>query len=356
MKKVVSIIFLICFYFTSTAQIKKTAIPTSESLQKEIIKYDSLRSISHKNYKSHIGQTLYLKENKDPSSISVYYNFFTTPNPYAKMPFDFAEITYRPVKTANNDYSYKSDYEFMKGRYFDVVDLIFDDEYKSNWMELKETETGDLLYYEIDNLTDFRIFLTLGYFEKLKRNWIGNDFVFLHGDVLLKNTGLKSYTDKSKLIEIPNKSLLKCIDIIIEDGGNNDMYAVLEDNQGNTIIYSINEPYAADVSFGSFNLEKDHYLYLNNLDLKRFDIYKKELKDSEEYKASLIKKYGKSNADKILKGIVSIGFTKEMCIESWGNPKDINSTTGTYGKHEQWVYSYDRYLYFENGKLTTIQD
>lgn len=54
---------------------------------------------------------------------------------------------------------------------------------------------------------------------------------------------------------------------------------------------------------------------------------------------------------------VSIGMTKNQVINSnWGNPKDINKTTTAYGVREQWVYSGYRYLYFENGILTSIQD
>lgn len=47
-----------------------------------------------------------------------------------------------------------------------------------------------------------------------------------------------------------------------------------------------------------------------------------------------------------------------MCRESWGEPDDINRTTGSWGTHEQWVYGeYDcDYLYFENGVLTSIQN
>ena len=73
-------------------------------------------------------------------------------------------------------------------------------------------------------------------------------------------------------------------------------------------------------------------------------------------KNNLIKKYGESIANDMLKGYVRIGWTKEMCIEAWGRPKDINKTTGNYGVHEQWVYGGGNYLYFENGKLTTIQN
>ena len=35
--------------------------------------------------------------------------------------------------------------------------------------------------------------------------------------------------------------------------------------------------------------------------------------------------------------------------------KDINKTVGSWGIHEQWIYS-SHFLYFENGILTSWQD
>jgi hypothetical protein len=58
----------------------------------------------------------------------------------------------------------------------------------------------------------------------------------------------------------------------------------------------------------------------------------------------------------IQKGKVKVGMSKETCRLSWGEPEDINKASGTYGTHEQWVYSSGSYLYFENGKLTSIQN
>jgi hypothetical protein len=90
---------------------------------------------------------------------------------------------------------------------------------------------------------------------------------------------------------------------------------------------------------------------------------KKELQEKENaqkevavHRMKLIKKYGKHYANIILEGSVQIGMTKQMCIESWGKPEDINTTIGSYGRHEQWVYGNGNYLYFENGILTTIQN
>lgn len=146
------------------------------------------------------------------------------------------------------------------------------------------------------------------------------------------------------------------------------------------------------VKFDNTNeLELDGFLFKNDyIDLeeyKRFyesySIYKEQrieeeklaqIQEEEEYKKKeeewrkkiekeqaekytrLTKTYGKAIADDMMKKNVRIGWTKQMCIESWGKPKDINKTTTQYSVREQWVYGNGNYLYFENGKLTTIQN
>lgn len=53
---------------------------------------------------------------------------------------------------------------------------------------------------------------------------------------------------------------------------------------------------------------------------------------------------------------VSIGMTtEEVLTEGWGRPIDINTTVTSNGKLEQWVYKGNKYLYFEDGVLTSIQ-
>jgi hypothetical protein len=62
----------------------------------------------------------------------------------------------------------------------------------------------------------------------------------------------------------------------------------------------------------------------------------------------------------ILEGKICLTMTKDEVVASWGNPYDINRTVGSWGVHEQWVYGGDisnrKYLYFENGVLTSWQD
>lgn len=58
----------------------------------------------------------------------------------------------------------------------------------------------------------------------------------------------------------------------------------------------------------------------------------------------------------ISKGKVQIGMSKDECILSWGHPKSINTTTNSYGVNEQWVYGEGSYLYFKDGKLSSVQN
>lgn len=56
----------------------------------------------------------------------------------------------------------------------------------------------------------------------------------------------------------------------------------------------------------------------------------------------------------------AIGMTPdEVKNSTWGEPSDINKTTTKYGISEQWVYRSsvkDKYIYFENGLVTAIQE
>jgi len=82
----------------------------------------------------------------------------------------------------------------------------------------------------------------------------------------------------------------------------------------------------------------------------------KEENELVERKAHLMRKFGNLITNKILEGRIWIGMTKGMAIESQGKPNDVNRTVGKWGVHEQWIYSYNVYLYFENGNLTSWQD
>lgn len=54
-------------------------------------------------------------------------------------------------------------------------------------------------------------------------------------------------------------------------------------------------------------------------------------------------------------GYLYIGWSKEKCKMAWGEPEKINKTITRSHVDEQWVYG-SSYLYFTDGKLTTIQN
>lgn len=84
-----------------------------------------------------------------------------------------------------------------------------------------------------------------------------------------------------------------------------------------------------------------------------------DYKESEkQYEESLEKKKqeGKSSQKSIEKPTPQIGMTaSEVEASSWGKPVRKNITEYPWGKREQWVYSIYRYIYFENGRVTSIQ-
>lgn len=68
-----------------------------------------------------------------------------------------------------------------------------------------------------------------------------------------------------------------------------------------------------------------------------------------------------------------LGDSKEVALDRWGRPDRVNSSVGSWGEREQWVYDCIRYvdcyddsncmfnspcfyLYIENGKLIDMYD
>lgn len=52
---------------------------------------------------------------------------------------------------------------------------------------------------------------------------------------------------------------------------------------------------------------------------------------------------------------IAVGMTASQVKISWGEPEHVNETVGSWGKHEQWVYESNQYVYFENGRVTSMQ-
>ena len=118
-------------------------------------------------------------------------------------------------------------------------------------------------------------------------------------------------------------------------------------------------------SMKNYNLEE--YTYAYDIIKKIPNSYKgKYVEDIEIAKAQIKRKSDEvtdewadqEKEERIQNTVPQIGMTKEEVINGtrWGEPEDIKRTTTQYGIEEQWIYSGYRYLYFEGGKVTVIQD
>ena len=83
---------------------------------------------------------------------------------------------------------------------------------------------------------------------------------------------------------------------------------------------------------------------------------KKDQEDINKRRPVYVKKYGPVNGEKVAKGLIWIGMTEAMLIDSWGRPDDINTTVTRYGTSKQFVYGLGRYVYVENGKVDSWQN
>lgn len=346
---------------------KATSIPNVQ-------KYDSLTNITalrddsitySTSLKHLIGQTIYYVE-PDTCKYDVRHKHF----------YDHTDIRYNSKSLLRQEWASKywkiKDYKEVKSAYSN-----------KNVLELQDTISGQMVYCETKNLN--RDFVVLGYYEKMKRMFVGKTFVlkrrFSYGiadsyDGYRKFGNLINYDTNEIGDSIPYNSIWKCVDIAVYNvtqqtkGGNGDdrcpVILVFENEQyGKYYSYTQNylgKPFDEKIGYfyGGGDNDLDFVLHLGKfLDMEQLAM--KERKDKEykihvqNQKRKMIAKYGKYWGNMVAEMQLEIGMTKQMCRDSWGEPQEINRTTTQYGTHEQWVY-FTTYVYFDNGKITAIQD
>ncbi len=73
------------------------------------------------------------------------------------------------------------------------------------------------------------------------------------------------------------------------------------------------------------------------------------------YKENPLKKNFNDKIKKLIQQQkISINMTKEQLLLSWGQPRNINESVGSWGVNEQWIYE-SQYVYIENGVVTSFQ-
>jgi hypothetical protein len=98
---------------------------------------------------------------------------------------------------------------------------------------------------------------------------------------------------------------------------------------------------------------KTFYKVDSNCGALIIDDYKLATKRVEKI---LDSKFGLPVKKELMKGKVWVGMTKDQAILAWGNPDTVNTTETSSGKKYQLVFIGGRYLYVENGIVTSIQN
>jgi hypothetical protein len=424
MKKML-IMLLILKGASISAQIKTIPINSLKN-DNAVTQYDSILNFVGKDIDSYIGQKFYLPK----------VTGYTKEHGFHSFKKNLKGDVYEPIK-----YTKLTKYESVAGKYFDVLSVRRDTKaYKGDiYIELKDCDNGKILYFDYKNENSLFPFIVVGYYEKMKANFVGNTFLLDMQSPFMKNIdGIK--TENAYIYE--RYMNFKCLDYIIEENSSWEEFLLLENiNHSRIRLSARNFQRIENVSKSDFMTTKTIYELKQKEIEKRALYYKKEQEAIEMsmleakkligktiynktefvycvdndnietiekyipltvfeveygnsyYPVKLLfkdmkgnKYYKKVTFDKtsnpqyefellfnlsdirkqypyindftwnlIKKGRVRIGMTEKECELSWGVPNDINTTTGSWGEHKQWVYD-DSYLYFENGKLSSIQN
>ena len=311
-----------------------------------------------------------IKETKDGKTVYTYpeYEVIDSTNLYkAKYLLDPSAWYF----SNNKDRYFATPYSAYMGHYFKIVDLLFDNE--NVCLVLLDDNNDTVIYsrksrgFNTDNPShlDFPEFILVGYYLKMKELHVGKDYICY-------NTGSKNTitTDinTGEDITLYHESEWHCSSLEFVDLHNAEelqLYLIFNNKNGNCIKVRIdNRKQEFDpLTLHKFKNKQD---YLKQKELEKLQNAEKEKRLAEEkarkekerleLEKMIINKYGEYYGGFIIKGQVILGMSTEMCRYAWGEPSRINTTIVEGLKSEQWVYSLYSYLYFDNGKLTAIQN
>lgn len=287
------------------------------------------------------------------------------------------------VVDTSSKYSFELKYRtYQKIKWSDIYGkpLIVKGIDSGNWLLQDANDTtkttkivlsGEYSHYYLN-----RDFVSYGYYEKVKQMYLNQDLVYVNQDdefdaYYSSTNRFRDYETKDNLRKIiPANTIWKCTDVLVLPGK-----VELTDYVSRVILNLENEKYGTYYVYADKiidNRNSEHRYFMSLEEFSKYTAYNNQLKaaakakaeaaakqaaiERENYRKSIINRYGEQVGNAILSGKVLIGMTSTQCRESWGSPKTINRTTSRYGVREQWVYAGSRYLYFENGILTTIQD
>lgn len=345
MKKVIPLIVFLTWTFNYVqGQITSYKIEKLEPTERIVLPYDSLTNITRENLPSLVGQKVQILPQKKRSSLGLD----TGPTIYNNRPKGFNNNEY-VVNPDTRFTIYKSKYGAFDNEVFDIigVDSInsgidFSPDSKDFYLIISNEKYNTPHYLDLGRVDDKYIktlstsdFIIIGYFEKLKSSVRGKKIVNKYpNNRYLTDNIVYNLSDGKPLSEIPENNIWEIIDLSFIDTDNYKGLSYILDSDSIKNVFT-----RASMSY-----------------FTPYEEFIEQQAKTKAWETEMIKKYGKQNGNLIIQGKVKIGFTKEMCREAWGSPEDINTSSGPWGTHEQWVYGLGSYLYFENGKLTSIDN
>lgn len=371
MKNIV-IALLVCSTYAAFAQIDIRS-SSAESVTPKPLGYDSLLGVvDNVNPQKYVGQELYFIPRQlsgEPTGAYGYRHIYQVrPNGY--MDNNRREYGYKPIKNDESN-SIVTEYKAVGGKYYTITEVI--DKTKLNetdggglYLKLQDKQTKEDIYLKVkyyDSPSDWKYseYVLVGAFVKLQQLYKGNYFY-------INRDNMRPIKDIKTKAWIPQTAGDKwqCTDVtFVEDGASYLYKATLffKNAAGNEVAYqldpTLNMNELADIYMSQAKkdlLAKQQATTDSINAIKDKEFAAKTAKRLAEDKAAYIKEYGEKNGTLIANGQVVIGMTKEMCVAAWGRPTNVNTTTTASGTRDQYVYrDKNAYLYFENGKLVTIQ-
>lgn len=344
------LILIISFFVTgiSYSQISTTNIERVDTVHE--VAYDSTLNFPGKHPESIIGQKLYMLPSYNPEGQIVNYRNMRI-EPVVRVNYRRPQRSYymyREAQTSVIGCYDGSDPNLLADRYYDVLDVVENDD--RTFLKLLDIENNEHFYFlyplnvvissiEYDgyHFHESWPFIIVGHFEKLQDKLVGNSYV-------LKN----SHYERLKAEAIEREPLTNIVtgedvqyytgkkweikDLTIDEQYLHNLSVILDDNNGQQIILSLN--YAGSLRIGN-------------------DMGVLELSDYN----NLYERYGDSLLT-ALEGTIEVGFTAELALIALRpsyDVRDINTTKVDGVTHEQWVISRDRFIYLEDGIVTGLQ-
>lgn len=270
----------------------------------------------------------------------------------------------------------------VEGKYFTIIDIKGKEPYGSkeykkledvelekerDWqlglkISLRNELNNDTLYWIVDQARYIeRPFLLVPYFEKQRNLYLNQNLVLK--DKTRTNLELENLIDinTGAIVSIKYGEVWTCTDISFIDSkdtyylsgfyflknGDKEVKIELESNL-------LDKYFMLETEYRKQELEKQK----KEEEKVHEEQEREKIRQQEQikFRNDCIIKWGQKLGTYVADGKVVLGMNKEMCIAAWGNPININRTIVKGLTHEQWVYGWANYLYFDNGILTGIQD